>query len=290
MRFDQAANQNLLEYAKNNGLKLDQRHSDEVYFFSPFRSETKASFCINVTKNKWFDHGLGQGGDLIELVRLMHGLPSRVAALGYLNSTQVGRPRKTAIVRIPEKKPLPAIKPLTNPILLDYAGSRGISAGVAGQWLGEVYYRPATQDRRVFALAFGNDAGGIELRNAKFKGCLGTKAMTTLRVRANTMGAISVFEGVFDFLSWIEHQGHADLPHDVVVLNSTVCVDHCIDLVTTTNYTHVHLYLDDDPTGHESTARIREGVRGPVIVDHSGLYRGQKDYSKYTCHALQPRL
>ena len=283
MRFNQAINQSLIEYAKKNGLKFNQRHSDEVYFFSPFRSETKASFCINVTKNKWFDHGLGQGGDLIELVRLMHGLSSRVAALRHLNRTQVGRPRKVAIVRIPEKKPLPTIKPLTNPILLDYARGRGISDEVSQQWLGEVYYRPANQDRRVFALAFGNDSGGIELRNAKFKGCLGPKAMTTLRVDANTMGAVSVFEGVFDFLSWLVENGRSTLPHDAVILNSTVCVDHCIEMINTGGYAHVHVYLDNDATGHESTARIRDGVQGPVVVDHSGVYCGHKDFNKYTC-------
>ena len=286
MRFNQAASLNLLEYAHQNGLKLAQRHSDEVYFYSPFRSETKASFCINVTKNKWFDHGLGQGGDLVELVRLMHGLPSRGAALGYLNRTQARRPRKLAIVRIPDKKPLPTIKPLKNPILLAYARSRGISAAVIGQWCGEVYYRPAGRDKNVFALAFGNDAGGIEVRNAKFKGCLGSKAMTSLSVQANAMGVVSVFEGVFDFLAWVEHQGHATLPHDVVVLNSTVAVDGCIDAVNSVGYTHVHLYLDNDATGQETTARIQQRVTGPVVVDHSVVYNRYKDYNEYTCQYL----
>ena len=40
----------------------------EAWFLSPFRSETQASFKVSKTKNRWYDHGEGVGGNVIDLV------------------------------------------------------------------------------------------------------------------------------------------------------------------------------------------------------------------------------
>ena len=55
------------------------------------------------------------------------------------------------------------------------------------------------------ALAFANDAGGYEVRNARFKGSLGHKDITSLALPGSQRAA--VFEGVFDFLSVLAHYG-----------------------------------------------------------------------------------
>ena len=38
----------------------------EAWFPSPFRSETQASFKVSKTLNRWYDHGLGKGGNIID--------------------------------------------------------------------------------------------------------------------------------------------------------------------------------------------------------------------------------
>src|SRR5690606_42026607 len=40
----------------------------EAWFLSPLRSETQASFKVSRTKNRWYDHGEGIGGNVIDLV------------------------------------------------------------------------------------------------------------------------------------------------------------------------------------------------------------------------------
>ena len=40
----------------------------EAWFLSPFRSETQASLKVSRTKNRWYDHGEGIGGNVIDLV------------------------------------------------------------------------------------------------------------------------------------------------------------------------------------------------------------------------------
>ena len=48
---------------------LPTRNSEkEAWFLSPLRSETQASFKVSKTLNCWYDHGLGKGGNCIDLV------------------------------------------------------------------------------------------------------------------------------------------------------------------------------------------------------------------------------
>ena len=40
----------------------------EAWFLSPLRSETQASFKVSLILNKWYDHGLGTGGNGLDLI------------------------------------------------------------------------------------------------------------------------------------------------------------------------------------------------------------------------------
>ena len=42
------------------------------WYLSPLRNEKTPSFKINKRINKWFDHGLGKGGNLIDFAILFH--------------------------------------------------------------------------------------------------------------------------------------------------------------------------------------------------------------------------
>ena len=43
----------------------------EAWFLSPFRSETQASFKVSLDKNRWYDHGAGIGGNVIDLICML---------------------------------------------------------------------------------------------------------------------------------------------------------------------------------------------------------------------------
>jgi len=44
----------------------------EAWFLSPLRSETQASFSVSLSKNLWYDYGLGKGGNIIDLVMILN--------------------------------------------------------------------------------------------------------------------------------------------------------------------------------------------------------------------------
>jgi DNA primase len=43
----------------------------EAWFLSPIRSETQASFKVSKKLNRWYDHGAGKGGNVIDLICLI---------------------------------------------------------------------------------------------------------------------------------------------------------------------------------------------------------------------------
>ena len=63
-----ARNFSVLTAMKKLGHFPNRTTEKEAWFLSPFRSETQASFKVSLTRNRWYDHGMGTGGNVIDLV------------------------------------------------------------------------------------------------------------------------------------------------------------------------------------------------------------------------------
>ncbi|NJW55340.1 DNA primase, partial [Salinimicrobium sp. CDJ15-91] len=61
-----------------------RKSQKEAWFLSPLRSETEASFKISFRLNRWYDFGIGKGGNVIDLVCLILNC-SVAEALAYLS-------------------------------------------------------------------------------------------------------------------------------------------------------------------------------------------------------------
>lgn len=122
--------------------------------------------------------------------------------------------RVLASVQLPEV-PLPVLRPaavpalrilsdasLRHPALVGYLASRGIVPSVAAAFCREVRYE--VNGCAFFAVGFRNDAGGWELRSARFKGGSSPKHITTLD---NGSDMAMAFEGFIDFLSYLSLKG-----------------------------------------------------------------------------------
>ena len=58
-------------------------HGSEFVGLCPLHAETRPSFYVNASKNLFYCHGCGQGGDLLRLIQLSHHLSFR-QSLAYL--------------------------------------------------------------------------------------------------------------------------------------------------------------------------------------------------------------
>ena len=75
----------LLPYLEQQGWKpTAYSERDEVCGLCPLHEDSRSSFYVNRRKNVFYCHGCGQGGDVIRLVELLHGLDFQ-AALAKLN-------------------------------------------------------------------------------------------------------------------------------------------------------------------------------------------------------------
>ena len=166
--------------------------------------------------------------------------------------------------------------PLQNRVLLRYLQERGIPSAVAIANCKEMRY--TTHGKRYFAVAFGNEGGGYEIRNPFFKGCVPPKDVTLLSVGSD---ACNVYEGFMDYLS-ARALGIGG-GEDHLVLNSVSNVARAYRHLD--GYGRVQCYLDNDEAGRRTLEALRTRY-GERVSDCSGIYGGCKDLNEY----LQSRL
>lgn len=259
----------------------------ELWYLSPFRQETEASFKVNPERNIWYDFGAGQGGNVLDFVLQYYRLTSVSEALQALENLEgQSTPVPTAPVATPASPPpadtsfsISKVQPLQNRALIEYLNQRGIAADIARPYVQEMYY--SRGDKRYFALAFPNQSGGWELRNRYFKGALGSKDISLVKPQGVTETSIAVFEGFMDFLSYLAYYRFPAPTLPVIVLNSVAMRDKAIAAIRDMGAREVRLYLDLDDSGKAQTVCFQQQMTGCAVLDQSGLYEGFKDFNAF---------
>ena len=57
----------IADYLHSLGYSPVKQQGINLWYKSPFREETEASFKVNTEREQWYDFGLGKGGSIIEL-------------------------------------------------------------------------------------------------------------------------------------------------------------------------------------------------------------------------------
>ena len=86
-----------------------------------------------------------------------------------------------------------------------------------------------------------------------------------------------VFEGFWDFLSYLTIQKIEKTKHDVAVLNSVANVQKAIDFIK--SHKEIYSYLDNDEGGRNATEFIKSNCIS--VNDRSEQYAGFKDLNDY---------
>ena len=268
---------------------------------SPFRDERTPSFHILPPGYGWKDFGDGSGGGVIDLVMRLKAC-SRAEALRVLAGIRAGERLpgiRASVSSAGSSRPhtsqlkVVGVSPVTLPSLLSYARNRGISDPVLQSYCREVLVRSPRGDSARPFLAFPNGAGGWVLRSGAAgragKRCtcsaptfLGPDGKAVTEPRS---GAVALFEGFFDFLSFLQLRSPEDpVPGmDVCVLNSVTNVDKAMGFVL--GHTSVNLWLDNDEAGRQAAGKVASEVLSRVhwaqVYDHAYEYGGFKDVNDY---------
>ena len=162
------------------------------------------------------------------------------------------------------------VRPLQDAKLLGYLKERGINAHVAIPNCEEVRYR--VHGKRFYAIGFRNDAGGLELRNRFFKGCIPPKDISLKR---NGSEVCAVFEGFMDYLSAMQL---GIIASDWLVLNSVSNVEKAVKVLQ--GYERIECFLDNDEAGRRTFQRLHDCF-GEKVIDRSFLYAEHKDLNEF---------
>ena len=278
----------LEEYLHSLGYSPVKRQGINLWYKSPFREETEASFKVNTERNQWYDFALGKGGNIIALASHLYATDSVPYLLKRIEEQAphvhpVSFSFRKQSFTEPSFQQL-EIVPLSSPALLAYLQGRGINLELAKRECREARY--THNGKRYFAIAFPNGSGGFEVRNPYFKGCIAPKEISHIRQAGKARTACYVFEGFMDYLSFLtlRQESCPNYPEldgqDYIVLNSVSNVNKA--LYPLGNYERIHCFFDNDHAGMEALRQIRmEYGRDRYIRDASQIYSGCKDLNEY---------
>ena len=71
MNIQEAKQIKIADYLQSLGHRPVKQQGANLWYKSPLRNESEASFKVNTTMNIWFDFGMGKGGNIITLCPIL---------------------------------------------------------------------------------------------------------------------------------------------------------------------------------------------------------------------------
>lgn len=281
----------IADYLQSLGYTPIKQQGNSLWYKSPLREETEASFKVNTELNQWYDFGIGKGGNIIalamELYRsdnvpyLLERIAKQTPHLHIASHMPFSFGRQS--VSEPMYRYL-QVTELSSPALLSYLQERGISTELAKRECRELHY--IYEGKPYFAIGFPNMTGGYEVRNRYFKGCVAPKDITHIRQQGEPRSMCYLFEGFMDYLSFltIRVRNNPQYPRlttqDYIILNSVSNLAKVGGILA--NYTQIGCFLDNDTAGRTAYKNLQT-MFGERLFDKSIYYSEYKDLNDCLC-------
>jgi hypothetical protein len=216
------------------------------HFFG-FLDQRTGSIAVDEKMNVWYDHAAGKGGDILEAVQVFENKSFFESVERLSESLPVRRFITREKPEISPKIVVEKVSEISHDALLKYIRRRGLEPDEISQFAKQVHWR--NKGKRYFAVGFPNESGGWVLRSSIFKGNIlgGGISIQILGTPKST----KIFEGWFDFLSYLKLSGETDFK--AIILNSTANLSLRLTLDILKEKQEVELYLDNDATGEKYT-------------------------------------
>lgn len=287
MNIQEAKAIRLADYLQSLGYSPVKQQGNSLWYKSPFREESEPSFKVNTGLNQWFDFGLGKGGNILALARELYQddyVPSLLAKIAgqapHIRLTSFSfrqQPSEPSFQQL-------EVSELAHPALLRYLQERGINTDIAKSECKELHF--THNGKPYFAIGFENVAGGYEVRNQFFKGCIAPKDITHIRLQERQADTCYLFEGFMDYLSFLtirkqkQPQYSGLQGQDYMVLNSVSNLSKAMDRLS--DYERIHCFFDNDQAGNRAYLELQRTF-SYRIRDASIHYSGYKDLNDFLC-------
>ena len=252
-----------------------KQNSKTAFYFAIDREEKTPSLCVDFAKNKAYDFGTGKSYDVVSIVQQMNQC-SVSDELDYLKNFDIPENSLKMTKRESDKNYEIEVQEIEHPALIQYFKSRKVYE--QRHLVKEIHYQ--INGKNFFGIGFFNNSGGVEIRNKYSKICLGKKDVTWIKNPRNEKKEVCIFEGFFDFLTYLNLPNAQNSNSDYLILNSTAMFYKIEEELKT--YHKIVLFLDNDLNAKTLTEKIIGKYEN--VEDCSVLYRDFKDLNEWFCN------
>ena len=278
LSIEEARQIDMVDYLSKLGYEPAKVRGINYWYLSPLRNERTPSFKVSQKLNRWYDHGLGKGGNIIDFAILynnctvgefLHQLSGNLSFQKPLvkHLDDHGESNAESKIKILQEKVLSSFS------LLRYLHQRRLPIDLTERYCREVKYE--LNGKEYFGIGFKNNSGGYEIRNPYFKASSSPKDITTFN---NGAKEAIVFEDFTDFLSFMAiHKNQPQILTDFVILNSVSFFEKARPFME--EHECIRLYLDRDSTG-QNYSRYALSLSNKY-KDESCLYQHHNDLNDW---------
>ncbi len=278
LSIEEARQTDMVDYLSKLGYEPAKIRRLDYWYLSPLREEKTPSFKVNRKLNRWYDHGLGKGGNIIDFAILYNNCTVGEFLLQLSSNFSFKKPLAIHLQEqlnssAESKINILQDKSLSSFSLLRYLQQRRIPIDLAESYCREVKYQ--LNGKEYFGIGFKNNSGGYEIRNPYFKASSSPKDITTFN---NEAKETTVFEGFIDFLSFIAiNKSQSQIQSDFVILNSAAFFEKARPIME--QHDIIRLYLDRDKTGQNCSQYALS--LSNKYKDESRLYQNHNDLNDW---------
>ena len=257
----------------------------DVWYISPIiENESTPSFKVNTKINKWYDHGLQKGGNIIDFIAIKfnYTIPEVLKFLeNYSNESIFSfQKQKNITSNLSEAKTkvnIIKVVEIQHYALKEYLENRKIYHYENESNLKEVHYE--VNGKKYFGIGFQNRSNGFEIRSKYAKICIGKKDITLIVKGDKNKKTIRIFEGFTDYISFKSLEKNSS---DFLILNSVALISRCDEILL--NYEEIELYFDNDAAGNLYTKSTLEKFKN--AKDCSAIYKDFNDLNDWLKNTL----
>jgi len=251
----------------------------DFWYSSPLHEEKTPSFKVNIKINRWYEHGLQKGGNVIDFISIKFNYTIS-EVLNFLKnysdesifSFQKQKNIETKFIESTTKIKIIKVIEIQHFALKQYLENRKIYHYENEPNLKEVHYE--VNGKKYFGIGFQNRSNGFEIRYKYSKICIEKKDITLIKLVKGYKNKLRIFEGFFDYLSFInKFKSNSEF----LILNSIALINRCDEILS--NYEEIELYFDNDAAGDLYTKSTQEKFKN--AKDCREFYKDFKDLNEW---------
>lgn len=154
------------------------------------------------------------------------------------------------------------VEKVSNKYILDYYKSRGISEETIYNNVKQIVYK--RNEKTFISGGIENIKGGFNVRGHNFKSIIGDH--NDISIINGSKDRLLIFEGLVDYMSWLELNNKSKTEETIVIINSTSNFSSTINFINNNSFTDIGLLVNKDAAGDKFCIKLEKEF-GKIFTD-----------------------